>query len=187
MTEPVTAHTQRFVRSLWTLDRDLAYARHYPAVAWVGSYFRDVTAIGSWHVAHGDPAWAARRGRMVSLLAEADRLAALSDLVGAAALPGHERVVLLAGRLLREAVLQQSALSTNDAYCSPAKSAALIDLIVAVVARCEELVEGGLPATTVEEADFSLLIRAREDTGPDDADAVRARLDPIVSGLEALS
>jgi V/A-type H+/Na+-transporting ATPase subunit A len=187
MTEPVTAHTQRFVRSLWTLDRDLAYARHYPAVAWVGSYFRDVTAIRSWYVAHGDPAWAARRGRMVSLLAEADRLAALSDLVGAAALPGHERVVLLAGRLLREAVLQQSALSTNDAHCSPAKSAALIDLIVAVVARCEALVEGGLPATTVEEADFSLLIRAREDTGPDDADGVRARLDPIVAGLEALS
>ena len=32
LTEPVTAHTQRFVRCLWTLDRDLAYARHYPAV-----------------------------------------------------------------------------------------------------------------------------------------------------------
>jgi V/A-type H+/Na+-transporting ATPase subunit A len=30
MTEPVTAYTQRFVRSLWSLDRDLAYARHYP-------------------------------------------------------------------------------------------------------------------------------------------------------------
>ena len=187
MTEPVTAHTQRFVRSLWTLDRDLAYARHYPAVAWVGSYFRDVNTIGSWYVAHGDPAWTARRGRIVSLLAEADRLAALSDLVGAAALPGHERVVLLTGRLLREAVLQQSALSTNDAHCSPAKSAALIDLVVAVVARCEELVEDGLPATTVEEADFSLLIRAREEAGPDDADGVRARLDPIVAGLEALS
>lgn len=31
MTEPVTTHTQRFVRSVWMLDRDLAYARHYPA------------------------------------------------------------------------------------------------------------------------------------------------------------
>ena len=34
VTEPVTAHTTRFVRSLWSLDRDLAYARHYPAVGW---------------------------------------------------------------------------------------------------------------------------------------------------------
>ena len=33
MAEPVTAHTQRFVRRLWSLDRDLAYARHYPAVS----------------------------------------------------------------------------------------------------------------------------------------------------------
>jgi V/A-type H+-transporting ATPase subunit A len=63
----------------------------------------------------------------------------------------------------------------------------LIDLVVAVVARCEELVEAGLPATTVEEADFSPLVRAREDTGPDDAAGVRARLGPMVARLEALS
>ncbi|WP_291407435.1 hypothetical protein [Actinophytocola sp.] len=31
MTEPVTALTERFVRCRWTLDRELAYARHYPA------------------------------------------------------------------------------------------------------------------------------------------------------------
>ena len=40
-TEPVTAHTQRFVRVVWGLDRELAYARHYPAVAWAGSFSRD--------------------------------------------------------------------------------------------------------------------------------------------------
>ncbi|HEY1322920.1 MAG TPA: V-type ATP synthase subunit A, partial [Streptosporangiaceae bacterium] len=49
MTEPVTTYTQRFVRSLWTLDRDLAYARHYPAVSWSGSFSRDVAAIAAWH------------------------------------------------------------------------------------------------------------------------------------------
>ena len=48
-----------------------------------------------------------------ALLAEADRLAALAELVGAGALPGHERMVLLGGRLLREGVLQQSALSAR--------------------------------------------------------------------------
>ena len=36
-TEPVSAHTQRFVRTVWTLDRDLAYGRHYPAVTWRSS------------------------------------------------------------------------------------------------------------------------------------------------------
>ncbi len=57
MTEPVTAHTQRFVRALWTLDRDLAYARHYPAVSWAGSFSRDVDALAAWHARHGDASW----------------------------------------------------------------------------------------------------------------------------------
>lgn len=185
MTEPVTAHTQRFVRTLWTLDRDLAYARHYPAVAWHGSYSRDADAIAAWYAGHGDPEWAARRARVVTLLAEADRLAGLADLVGIGALPGHERMVLLAGRLLREAVLQQSAL-TADAYCSPEKAAALIELVLDVVARCDELVSAGVVATTLEETDFSFVVRAREETGPADAAAARQRREAMFSTLEAL-
>ena len=59
MTEPVTAHTDRFVRCLWSLDRDLAYARHYPAVTWHRSFSRDVEVVNAWHSAAGRPAWAA--------------------------------------------------------------------------------------------------------------------------------
>nr|WP_232072640.1 V-type ATP synthase subunit B [Phytohabitans flavus] len=150
LTEPVTAHTQRFVRTLWTLDRDLANARHYPAVSWSGSYSRDSGTVGSWYAGNGDPGWAARASRMVTMLAEADRLAALADLVGAAALPGPERVALLGGRLLREAFLQQNALSPNDAFCAPTKSAALADLVFDVVDRSGELVAAGRPPGDVE-------------------------------------
>jgi V/A-type H+-transporting ATPase subunit A len=186
MTEPVTSHTQRFVRTLWTLDRDLAYARHYPAVTWVGSYCRDSDAIAAWYARNGDDSWSTRRGRIVALLAEADRLSALAELVGVSALPGRERMVMLGGRLLREAVLQQSALSANDAYSTPAKTAALVDMVLDVLARCEELVESGLPATAIEEADFATVVRAREETAPDDADGVlgcRARMLDALEGL----
>ncbi|MGH3390641.1 MAG: V-type ATP synthase subunit A, partial [Actinomadura sp.] len=107
LTEPVTTYTQRFVRAVWSLDRDLAYARHYPAVSWAGSFARDADAIARWHSGNGDARWAERRGRLADLLAEADRLTALAELVGAGALADRERVVLLAGRLLREGVLQQ--------------------------------------------------------------------------------
>lgn len=187
MTEPVTAYTQRYVRALWTLDRELAYARHYPAVTWIGSYCRDVDAVGTWYAANGDSGWAARRGRMVAVLAEADRLGALAELVGVAALAGRERMTMLCGRLLREAVLQQSALSANDGYCAAVKSAALVEAVFTVSARCEELVESGLPASTVEEADFGPLIRAREETGPDDADGVRQRGQRMLAALGALT
>ncbi len=45
MTEPVSAHTRRFVRCVWSLDPDLAYARHYPAVSWHDSTSRDAELI----------------------------------------------------------------------------------------------------------------------------------------------
>jgi V/A-type H+-transporting ATPase subunit A len=183
MTEPVTAHTQRFVRSLWTLDRDLAYARHYPAVSWAGSYSRDVAAVGSWYASRGDPGWPARRGRTAALLADADRLAALVELVGLDSLPGHERITLLAGRLLREGVLQQNALSANDATCTPAKAAALLDAVLSIVDECDEAVAAGTAVDRVERLDFGPILRAREETGPDDADGVRTRADAMRRSL----
>ncbi len=187
MTEPVTAHTERFVRCMWMLDRDLAYARHYPAVAWSGSFSRDAGALGVWHAREGDPAWARRRSRVIALLADADRLLALAELVGAGAMPGSERVTMLAGRLLREGVLQQSALSANDAFCSASKAAALVDAVLTVVDRCRTLVDAGIPAASIEELDFGPVLRARDEAGPDDAEQVRAAGDEMLARLEALT
>jgi V/A-type H+-transporting ATPase subunit A len=184
MTEPVTAHTQRFVRSVWTLDRELAYARHYPAVAWVGSFSRDADALGAWHARLGRAPWAHRRGRVTALLADADRLGALAELVGVGSMPGYERMVMLAGRLLREGVLQQSALSDNDAFCSDAKGAALVDAVLTVVDRCQALVDSGVPATAIEELDFGPLLRAREECGPDDVDGCRRHQAAMLDQLD---
>ena len=184
LTEPVTAHTQRFVRCVWSLDRDLAYARHYPAVSWSGSFSRDADSLATWHARQGDPGWAARRARVIALLAEADRLRALAELVGTGALPAHERVTLLAGRLVREALLQQSATSANDATCSLAKTAALADGVLAVADRCWELVDGGSPVERLERVDFTPLLRARDETGTQDVEGVRSA---IATTLERLA
>ncbi|WP_152189997.1 V-type ATP synthase subunit A [Georgenia satyanarayanai] len=185
MTEPVTAHSQRFVRSVWMLDRDLAYARHYPAVAWAGSFSRDASALASWHAQQGDPAWARRRERVIALLADADRLSALAELVGAGALPPAERMVILGGRLLREGVLQQSALSVNDSHCSPAKGAALVEAVLAVVDRCTALVSAGTPAAAVEENDFGPLLRVARETAPDDTAGVLQCMETVLAALGA--
>jgi V/A-type H+-transporting ATPase subunit A len=186
-TEPVTAHTERFVRCLWSLDRDLAYSRHYPAVTWRRSFSRDVDAIAAWHATEGRVGWAADRGRAVALLAESDRLASVVELVGLGALPGHERMALLAGQFLRDAVLAQSALSDNDAACGANKQTALLDMVLAVYDRCVALIDGGLPASVVEELDLSGVTRARDEFGPDDAEAVVARRDELLRVLEHLA
>jgi V/A-type H+-transporting ATPase subunit A len=187
MTEPVTTDTQRFVRSLWLLDRDLAYSRHYPAVSWQGSFARDVDAIGAWRATHGDPEWTQRRARAAALLAEADRLASLAEIIGTGSLPGHERMVLLGGRLLRDGVLLQNALSANDGFCSPEKGAALLGLVLDVIDACQRRVEAGVAATTIEEADLGAVLRAREEVGPSDAAGVTGRRQAVLAMLEALT
>jgi V/A-type H+-transporting ATPase subunit A len=187
LAEPVTAHTERFVRCRWTLDRDLAYARHYPAVSWSGSFSRDLDALAAQHAADGDPGWAARRARIVGLLARADRLADLVDLVGIAALPPDERVAVLAGRLVREALLQQSALSANDAYSPAAKTTALAEAVLTVADRCAALATAGVDPAAVEQVDFGPLVRAREQAGPGNLAAVAEARDAVLEGLAALT
>ena len=187
MTEPVTAHTERFVRCLWSLDRELAYARHYPAVTWRGSFSRDAGVVAAWHATEGRVGWAATRARAVALLAEADRLASVVELIGLSALPGRERIALLTGRLLREGVLQQSALSENDAYCGPEKQSALLELVLAISDRCLALLEGGLPVSVLEEFDFAAVTRARDATRPDDAQAVLQLCGEVLAGLDGLA
>ncbi|WP_225812206.1 V-type ATP synthase subunit A [Streptomyces spinosus] len=182
-TEPVTAHTERFVRCLWSLDRDLAYARHYPAVSWSESFSRDASTLAAAHAQAGDAEWAERRGRVARQLAESDRLADLVELVGITALPPRERISVLAGRLLREAAIQQNALSPADAYSSPAKTAALVEAVLTVIDRCLELVDSGIPADAVEAVDLTPLLRARETAGPDETAPVSAARDTVLARL----
>ena len=185
MTEPVTTYTQRFIRSLWSLDRDLAYARHYPAISWSGSFCRDVPTVAAWHARTGDPGWAGRRDHLAALLAEADRLSPLAELMGAATLPPRERATILAGRLIREGILQQSALSPTDASCEPARAAALADMVLAVAERCRDLATSGTPPALLEDQDFSPVLRAREEAVT--PDAVRARGQAMLARLEGLA
>jgi len=174
MTEPVSAHTRRFARCIWSLDADLAYARHYPAVSWRDSSSRDAERVAEWHVAGQEPLWGATRERALRLLAEADHLESVAQLVGATSLPDAERIALLSGRLLREVVLQQSSLSPNDATCSPAKQQALLSLVLQIRDCCLDLVGRGVAATSIEQVDLSAASRARDTTPPDDAAGVEA-------------
>jgi V/A-type H+-transporting ATPase subunit A len=183
----VTAHTRRFVRAVWSLDRDLAYARHYPAVSWRESFSRDADAIADWHVVNGDPAWRDRRKRCLSLLAEADRLQAIADLIGASTLPDRERLVLLVARLLREGVMQQNALVKNDATSSPEKTAALVELLLDVYDAGQDLLERHVPVSVLEEADLSAAFRARLTAPPDGAAEVRAVRDQVVAAVKVLT
>jgi len=186
LAEPVTAHTRRFVRSVWSLDRDLAYARHHPAVSWRDSSSRDATQIALWYAEQDDPGWGERRTRALRLLTDADRIESIAQLVGADSLPARERLALRFARLLREAVLQQSALSANDQYTSPAKQRELLGLVLAAHDRLSALLASGVTIAQLEAVDLTPILRARHDTPPDDAAAVGDIGRALMSALDAL-
>ena len=75
--------------------------------------------------------------------------------------------------MISEAILQQSALSANDASCSIAKQAALVEGVLDVHDAAAASGRPGVPASVIEGFDFSPLIRAKDDAAPDDADGVR--------------
>jgi V/A-type H+-transporting ATPase subunit A len=186
LTEPVTSHTRRFVRAVWSLDRDLAYARHYPAVSWRDSSARDVDQLAAWQAEHGDPGWAERRAAALRLLTDADRIESIAQLVGADSLPGRERITLRTARLLRETVLQQSAALENDQFSSPAKQRALLTLVLEVYDRLIALLDRGVEVAELEAVDLSTVLQARYDTAPDGAAEVERIGRDVMHALEEI-
>jgi V/A-type H+-transporting ATPase subunit A len=94
---------------------------------------------------------------------------------------------VLGGRLIREGVLQQSALSQTDAYCTPEKATALVEAVLTVIGRCGDLVDGGARVDAVEAVDFTPLLRAHEETGPQDTAGVAAARDSVLARLAELA
>jgi V/A-type H+/Na+-transporting ATPase subunit A len=186
LTEPVTSHTRRFVRSVWSLDRDLAYARHYPAVSWHDSSSRDAEQLSIWQAEHGDPDWGQRRARALRLLTDADRIESVAQLVGADSLPTQERVTLRTARLLREAVLQQSAVLDNDQYTPPPKQRALLALVLDLHDQLTGLLGRGAPIAEVDSFDMAPVLRARYDTPPDGATQVERIRRDLLAAVDAL-
>ncbi len=186
LTEPVTSHTRRFVRSVWSLDRDLAYARHYPAVSWRDSSSRDAEQLAIWQAEHGDTDWGERRRRALRLLTDADRIEQVAQLVGADSLPAAERLTLRVARLVREVVVQQSAILDNDQYSSPDKQTALMTLVLELGDRLIAALGRGVTVAALEALDLSAALRARYDTPPDGADEVQQIGQRLLGTIDAI-
>jgi V/A-type H+-transporting ATPase subunit A len=157
--EPVTSHTKEIVQTFWALSKELADARHYPAVAWTESFSGYVSTAARWWHEHVDSHWEARRAEALALLSQADELARIVNLVGPEALSGQQRWVLHTAGLIREGVLQQSALDPVDSYSSPEKQFVLLDLMLIIHHRGEVLLGQQVPVEEITQ--LPILARCR--------------------------
>ncbi|MFC1714797.1 V-type ATP synthase subunit A [Candidatus Poribacteria bacterium] len=149
--EPVTQHTRRFIRCFWGLDADLAGARHFPAISWTDSYSEYVGDVAAWWDEHFDASWISLRTWIMELLQDEQRLQQVVKLVGPDALPDSQRLTLETARIIKEAFLQQSALSDEDAYCASEKQLRMAQTIMHFHERAGGIIEKGAPIFTISE------------------------------------
>ncbi len=142
--EPVTQHTKRFIRCFWALDRDLANARHYPAISWNDSYSEYTEdLIPFWDAI--DSTWDALRTRTMDILKKERRLADIVRLVGPDALPDEQRLILLTAEMIKNGFLQQSSFDKVDMYCAPPKQTLLLSCILTFHELAENAIKSGTP------------------------------------------
>jgi V/A-type H+-transporting ATPase subunit A len=143
--EPVTAHTKDIVETFWALSKPLADARHYPAVDWNDSFSGYASIAARWWSEEVSPEWSELRSRALALLAQADELTRIVNLVGPEALSPPQRWALEGADMVKQGVLQQSALDPVDSYCPPAKQVALLQAVLTLYRSGQELLELGIP------------------------------------------
>lgn len=143
--EPVTSHTKELIQTFWALSKELADARHYPSVDWNDSFSGYVQDAARWWAEEVDPAWEGMRAEALGLLARADELARIVNLVGPEALSDAQRWQLQGAQLIKEGVLQQSAIDEIDSYASPAKQFVLMRLMLDIYESGNALIEMGVP------------------------------------------
>lgn len=150
LSEPVTKHTERYVRAVWSLDVTRARARLYPAIDPLLSYSDDVDAVAQWWESEANARWRQQRQRLLSLLGEQSHLERMARIVGKDALPPRQRLLLVCAMIANESFLRQSALSQIDASCSPARQSAMLNVLLRFIELAEVAVARGVAVESIE-------------------------------------
>ena len=142
--EPVTQATLRIVKVFWSLDSDLAYKRHFPAINWLSSYSLYVDTLEKWFNAQVEENWTGMRAQIMRLLQEEAELNEIVQLVGMDALSALDRLKLEAARSIREDFLHQNAFHETDTYTSLNKQYRMMELILDYYKKAGEALAAGV-------------------------------------------
>lgn len=159
LSEPVSQATLRIVKVFWGLSASLAYARHFPAIDWIGSYSLYADNMGEWYSENVNPEWTVARQKAMSILQEEASLDEIVRLVGMDALSSKDRLTMEAAKSLREDFLHQDAFHEIDTYASLFKQIRMLKLILDCYDLSNKALENGV------DLDDILAVEARESIG----------------------
>ncbi|MBN1541556.1 V-type ATP synthase subunit A, partial [candidate division KSB1 bacterium] len=188
--EPVTQHTKRFVRCFWSLDRQLANARHYPAISWIDSYSEYLADIAPWWEQNVGAEWSEYRNTIMDLLQKEVRLNQVVKLVGPDALPDSQRFIIDTCTLFKNAFLQQNAFDENDRYSTVKKQYKMLELIVYYYQRGQRVIKNGVTLVKIRQMRaYQDLVKIKFSVANDDlaeCDKIMTRLERSFDQLEAI-
>lgn len=166
--EPVTQNTKRFVRCFWGLDKNLAYARHFPAIHWLTSYSEYLNDLAPWYNANVGPNFIKCRNMILALLNQESSLIEIVKLIGSDVLPDDQKLTLEIAKVVRLGFLQQNAFHKEDTCVPLSKQLKMMETILYLNDKCKTLIAMGMPMSVLKREDiFEKIIAIKYDVPND--------------------
>ena len=148
--DPITQSSMRIAGVFWALDYELSRRRHFPAINWTKSF--SLVDLSRWFLEEVSDDFEVLVKDTQSILGREHELQQVVQLIGQDALSDMEREVLLVSRILREDLLQQSAIHDVDAFCPLDKSYWMMKVILHFHEAAQEAMKHGVGLQDLENA-----------------------------------
>ncbi len=185
--EPVTQNTKRFVRCFWGLDKNLAYARHFPAISWLTSYSEYLNDLGSWYTENVDKKFVDYRNQIVYLLSQESSLMEIVKLIGGDVLPDDQKLILEIAKVIRVGFLQQNAFHKDDTCVPMEKQFKMMEIILYLYRKSRSLISMGMPMSVLKvDPIFDQVIAIKYDVPNDNLallDEYKIKIDTFYEGV----
>lgn len=169
--EPVTQNTKRFTRCFWALDKNLAYARHYPAINWLTSYSEYNADLQDWFKENVGEEFLEYRRQTNNLLQEESKLMEIVKLIGSDVLPDDQKLVIEIARLIRVGFLQQNAFHAEDTFVPLEKQKLMMKVILHLYQKSRQLIAASVPISSIMQSGlFDKLVKIKYDVPNDKLD-----------------
>ena len=144
ISEPVSQSTLRSTRVFWSLDAHLANSRHFPSINWLNSYSLYTPLLDEWYKKNLPADWVTIREETNIVLQKEAEINELVQLVGYDALSEADKLIVKAGKIIREDYLQQNAFDEVDTYCSLNKQYKMLKTVIELYNKEKDLISKGM-------------------------------------------
>ncbi len=149
LNDPVVQMTLRTVKAFWSLDDQLAYQRHFPAINWLSSYSLYLENLDDFYSREISEEFSQLRNWCIGILSREAELKEIVRLIGTETLTISEKLLLDTARTLREDFLHQFAFDERDAYTTLRKQYLMLRAIYLFHRKAEEAISNGIPLNKI--------------------------------------